>query len=289
MTKNELQETLMSVIAEYIADEVLRRYAAHCKTALVLYSGAMLGFQDAIDNLKELREQGWKFTIVMSESAAEIIPRERLEKELTPEAIVTEGNPANYRKLVSDNNFVLIPSLTINTAAKVVSCINDNLLTRIISRAMIVGKPIIASIDGCCPDSEARARMGFHVTEAYKVKMRSNLESLRSYGMTLTTSKNLAHKANKVFSSKYSFSNDHSSGATATTTQVKLESSKTQGVKKESTKVQGQTVKLNKNIISKSDIVINQQYSTIVVDRKALVTALAKDEAYKRGIKITVE
>ncbi len=284
MTKNELQERLMSVIVEYMADEVIRRYVAQCKKALVLYSGALLGFQDALDGLKSLKEQGWKLTIAMSQSAAEIITRERIEEELKPEAIVTEGNPVDYRKLVDENNFVLIPSLSINTTAKVVNCISDNLLTRIISRSMIVGKPIIASIDGCCPDNEQRASMGFHVTEAYKAKLRSNLETLRSFGVILTTSKNLAHKANKVFYSKYSFSNDHKDEVKKAPKQTAKEI-----VYDAKPQAEGQTIKLDKNIISKSDIVINQRYKIITVKKNALVTALAKDEAYKRGITIMVE
>lgn len=284
MTKNELQERLMSVIVEYMADEIIRRYVAQCKKALVLYSGALLGFQDAMEGLKSLKEQGWKLTIAMSQSAAEIITRERIEEELKPEAIVTEGNPVDYRKLVDESNFVLIPSLSINTTAKVVNCISDNLLTRIISRSMIVGKPIIASIDGCCPDNEQRANMGFHVTEAYKAKLRSNLEDLRSFGVILTTSKNLAHKANKVFYSKYSFSNDHKDEGR----KVSKPAAKNMACDAKP-QMEGQAIKLDKNIISKSDIVINQRYKVITVKKNALVTALAKDEAYKRGITILAE
>lgn len=286
MTKNELQERLMSVIVEYMADEIIRRYVVQCKKALVLYSGALLGFQDAIEALKSLKEQGWKLTVAMSQSAAEIITKDRIEKELAPEAIVTEGSPVDYRKLVDENNFVLIPSLSINTTAKVVNCISDNLLTRIISRSMIVGKPIIASIDGCCPDNEQRASMGFHVTEAYKVKLRSNLEDLRSFGVILTTSKNLAHKANKVFDSKYSFSNDYKTEIKKAPEQATKNIACDCSVK---TQTENQMVKLDKNIISKSDIVINQRYKTIIVKKGALVTALAKDEAYKRGITIIIE
>lgn len=284
MTKNELQERLMSVIVEYMADEIIRRYVDLSKKALVLYSGALLGFEDALEGLKSLKEQGWKLTVAMSQSASEIITKERIEKELKPEAIVTQSNPVDYRKLVDENNFVLIPSLSINTTAKVVNCISDNLLTRIISRSMIVGKPIIASIDGCCPDNEQRASMGFHVTEAYKAKLRSNLEDLRSFGVILTTSKNLAHKANKVFYSKYSFSNDHKDEAKKASEPVIKNIARDMKPQTE-----GQAMKLDKNIISKSDIVINQNYKTVIVKKNALVTALAKDEAYKRGITILVE
>ena len=48
--------------------------------------------------------------------------------------------------IVDDSQFVIIPSLTINTAAKVANCISDNLLTNMISRAMATGKPIVAAM-----------------------------------------------------------------------------------------------------------------------------------------------
>ena len=70
-----------------------------------------------------------------------------------------------------------MPALTINTAAKVANCISDNLLTNMISRAMATGKPIVAAVDGCCPDNEVRAKIGFKVTDAYKMRMRSNLDT----------------------------------------------------------------------------------------------------------------
>ena len=63
-----------------------------------------------------------------------------------------------------------------------------------ISRAMATGKPIVAAIDGCCPDNKVREQLGFKVTEAYKAKMRHNLEDMLAYGITLTTDYSLCSK-----------------------------------------------------------------------------------------------
>ena len=150
MNRKEFEEALMSTIVEYISDQVILRYAQACKKATVLFSGALIGYKDAVTSLNELKKDGWTLTAVLSKAAGEVITEERIRNDIGPDAIYVEGAPVNGRQIVDDSQFVIIPSLTINTAAKVANCISDNLLTNMISRAMATGKPIVAAIDGCC-------------------------------------------------------------------------------------------------------------------------------------------
>lgn len=279
MSKMSFEEAFISVVSDYVVQEVVKRYLARSKKALVLFSGALIGIQEAYDNLNQLKSEGWSLTVAMSQSAKEIISEQTIREKIGPDAIYAEGSPVDYRKLVEECNYVIIPCLTINTTAKVANGISDNLLTRIISRSMIVGKPVIAAIDGCCPDNAVRAKMGFKVTEAYKVRLRKNLEALQDYGIVLTSAKNLARKTNKVLSGSFGFSNSH-----------KAEASKKDDTKKATAKPSGgSAVRLDKNIISRNDILLNRQYKTIIVGKKANVTALAVDEAYRYGITIVKE
>lgn len=279
MSKMSFEEAFISVVSDYVVQEVVKRYLAQSKKALVLFSGALIGIQEAYDNLNQLKEDGWSLTVVMSASAKEIISEETIKEKIGPDAIYAEGNPVAYRKLVDECNYVIIPTLTINTTAKVANAINDNLLTNIIYRSMSVGKPIVAAIDGCCPDNEVRNKMGFKVTEAYKAKLRSNLEALQSYGIVLTSAKNLFKKVNKVLAGSISFSN------------VRKAESKAEAktVKSQVKPVVGETVRLDKNVISRNDILLNRQYKTIIVGKRANVTALAQDEAFRYGITIVKE
>ena len=262
-----------------MVQEVVKRYLDLSKKALVLFSGALIGIQEAYDCLNQLKSEGWSLTVAMSQSAKEIISENTIREKIGPDAIYAEGSPVDYRKLVEECNYVIIPCLTINTTAKVANGISDNLLTRIISRSMIVGKPIVAAIDGCCPDNAVRAKMGFHVTEAYKVRLRKNLEALRDYGIVLTSSKNLAQKVNQVLSGSFSFSNTHMTKTEAKDDQKKVKAQP----------LAGGTVRLDKNVISRNDILLNRQYKTIIVGKRSNVTALAQDEAYKYGIQIVKE
>lgn len=281
MSKMSFEEAFISVVSDYVIQEVVKRYLARSKKALVLFSGALIGIQEAYDSLNQLKAEGWSLTVAMSQSAREVISEKTIQEKIGPDAIYAEGNPVDYRKLVEECNYVIIPALTINTTAKVAHGISDNLLTRIISRSMIVGKPIVAAIDGCCPDNAVRAKMGFKVTEAYKAKLRSNLEALRSYGIVLTSSKNIAGKTNKVLSGSLRFSNSPKTEVSDAREEMPA--------KAKAAPQSGDSLKLDKNVISRNDILFNRQYKTIIVGRKANVTALAMDEAYRYGVTIVRE
>ena len=293
MNRKEFEDALMATIVEYISDQVILRYAQACKKATVLFSGALIGYKDAVTSLNELKKDGWTLTAVLSKAAGEVITEERIKNDIDPDAIYVEGAPVNGRQIVDDSQFVIIPSLTINTAAKVANCISDNLLTNMISRAMATGKPIVAAIDGCCcPDNKVREQLGFKVTEAYKAKMRHNLEDMLAYGITLTTDYSLCSKVNEVFSAKVSLpalDNSKPAPKKDRIVSTKMEpavQSVSQPVKKVETP---SSVKLDKKVIGRVDIAKNARFKTIVVRQDALVTGLAKDEALNRGITIVKE
>jgi hypothetical protein len=279
MNKTEFENALMSTIVDYISDQIVLRYMEACKKAVVLFSGALIGYQDAVPALNELKKDGWKLTAVLSKAAGQVLTEERIKNDIDPEAIFVEGAPVNGRQIIDDNQFVIIPELTINTAAKVANCISDNLLTNMISRAMATGKPIVAAIDGCCPDNAVRAKIGFKVTDAYKARMRRNLEDLQDYGIVLTVNANLCHKVNKVYNSSFDFPKpDSADNACSVAPALKAQSVSSGG-----------SVKLDKKVIGRIDIAKNLNCEAIMVRSDAIITGLAWDEALKRGINIVKE
>ena len=286
MNRNEFENALMSTIVEYISDQIVLRYMDACKKAAVLFSGALIGYADAVRSLQELKKDGWKLTVVMSKAAGEVLTEERIKNDIGPEAIYVEGAPINGRQIIDDNQFVLVPALTINTAAKVANCISDNLLTNMISRAMATGKPVVAAVDGCCPDNAVRAKLGFKVTDAYKARMRSNLEALQSYGIHLTVDSNLFNKVNKVYTASFDFPSPDSD---AKPVQVKAEQAAQPSCSGSAAAEEVSGVKLDKKVIGRVDIARNARYKTIIVGADAVVTALASDEACNRGIAIVRE
>lgn len=285
MNRNEFEHALMSTIVEYISDQIVLRYMDACKKAAVLFSGALIGYGDAVASLNKLKEEGWELTVVMSKAAAEVLTEERIQKDIGPEAIFVEGAPVNGRQIIDDNQFVIVPTLTINTAAKVANCISDNLLTNMISRAMATGKPVIAAVDGCCPDNAVRAKIGFKVTDAYKAKMRSNLEDMQSFGIHLTVDHNLCKKVNQIYTASFDFPTPGSSEKPA--------SAENKAARKPSCgcvpTVADYSIRLDKKVIGRVDIAKNAGYKTIIVGSDALITGLASDEARNRKIAIVRE
>lgn len=282
MNRNEFENALMSTIVEYISDQIVLRYMDACKKAAVLFSGALIGYADAVRSLNELKKDGWSLTVIMSKAADEVLTKERIQNDIGPDAIYVEGAPVNGRQIIDDNQFVIVPALTINTAAKVANCISDNLLTNMISRAMATGKPIVAAVDGCCPDNEVRAKLGFKVTDAYKARMRSNLEALQSYGIHLTVDNNLFEKVNKVYTASFDFPVPDSDEKPAQE-KAKPVAGTSCGCSKPA---ETASVKLDKKVIGRVDIAKNARFKTIIVGADAVVTGLAVDEAYNRGITI---
>ncbi len=282
MNKVEFENALMSTIVDYISDQIILKYMEACKKATVLFTGALIGYNDAVASLKQLKEEGWELTAVMSKAATEVITEERVKKDIDPKAIYVEGAPVNGRQLINESQFVIVPALTINTAAKLANCIFDNLITNMISFAMHTGKPIVAAVDGCCPDNEVRAKLGFKVTESYKAKLRSNLVDIQSFGIVLTTDKSLAKKVNKVYASSFDFPIPDS-GEEPKQKQETAKPSCGCAVKQEA---EESSTTLDKRVIGRIDIAKNAKYKTIYVSSDALVTVLAAEEAVKRGITI---
>lgn len=99
MNRKEFEEALMSTIVEYISDQVILRYAQACKKATVLFSGALIGYKDAVTSLNELKKDGWTLTAVLSKAAGEVITEERIKNDIDPDAIYVEGAPVNGRQL----------------------------------------------------------------------------------------------------------------------------------------------------------------------------------------------
>ena len=289
MNKIDFENALMSTIVDYISDQIILRYVNASKQAAVLFTGALIGYQDAVNSLRELKADGWKFTAVLSAAAGELLTEERIRNDIDPDAIYVEGAPVNGRKIIDDSQFVIVPCLTINTAAKVANCINDNLITNMIYYSMTQGKPVVAAVDGCCPDNKVREQKGFKVTEAYKARLRRNLEDMITYGIHLTTDVNLFEKVNDVFTASFDFplpSSDDKAG------QEEAKAISCGCPVKE--KVEGASVRLDKKVIGRIDIAkaicsCAGDVTRVIVRKDAIVTQLAKDAASERNILIVTE
>lgn len=279
---SELQNLIQNALIEYIVNKVIEKLEQRQKTALVLFTGASIGFRQSIESLNKLQQNGWQFKVVISKAAEDVLTEDLIKKSLNIESVIKEDDKPDIKELLDQNNLIIIPSLTINTASKIANCISDTLITNIVSKAMMSGKKIIASLNACCIENEERKSIyGDNVSLAYKNKLKNNLETIKSYEIELTTSENLFYKVEK-YSKKNLNTNNF-----VINNQSK-DNKKTIDLKQPQDK-NSLYIKLDKKVISRADVYENRGYNYIFVDKGSLITDLAKEEAKKLNLKIKQE
>lgn len=279
---SELQNLIQNALIEYIVNKVIEKLEQRQKTALVLFTGASIGFRQSIESLNKLQQNGWQFKVVISKAAEDVLTEDLIKKSLNIESIIKEDDKPDIKELLDQNNLIIIPSLTINTASKIANCISDTLITNIVSKAMMSGKKIIASLNACCIENEERKSIyGDNVSLAYKNKLKNNLETIKSYEIELTTSENLFYKVEK-----YSKKNLNTNNLVINN--QSKDNKKTIDLKQPQDK-NSLYIKLDKKVISRADVYENRGYNYIFVDKGSLITDLAKEEAKKLNLKIKQE
>ena len=279
---SELQNLIQNALIEYIVNKVIEKLEQRQKTALVLFTGASIGFRQSIESLNKLQQNGWQFKVVISKAAEDILTEDLIKKSLNIESVIKEDDKPDIKELLDQNNLIIIPSLTINTASKIANCISDTLITNIVSKAMMSGKKIITSLNACCIENEERKSIyGDNVSLAYKNKLKNNLETIKSYEIELTTSENLFYKVEK-----YSKKNLNTNNLVINN--QSKDNKKTIDLKQPQDK-NSLYIKLDKKVISRADVYENRGYNYIFVDKGSLITDLAKEEAKKLNLKIKQE
>ena len=285
--KNQLESIIEESIIDYIVEKVVEKIINRSKRGLILFTGATIGYSQSIESINKLKRDGWEFDVVMSKSAQEVITVDSVKKAIGVSNIITNENGSVIKELLQRNNVIVIPTLTINSAAKIANCISDTLVTNIVSKALMSGKPIVASINGCCPDNKERREIyGDNLSDFHKKRLSNNLEILRSYNIKLSSSEKLYKNVNKILLKSF---NLYKSNKFINEVYV------SNGDKVVSSNAEPKTVddissiRLNKKILSRKDIWDNKKFSTIFVKQNTLITDLARDEAQRLNITLTKE
>ena len=262
------EETLRKAIVEAIGEEVARRVSAKLiamqKKALVVCTASTMGFSQWLVGLQQLEQEGFTFDLYLSENAAKILQVSAIrsavsfgkvwlgESELPPEAIA-----APYYT-------ILVPAMTVNTAAKVANSFCDNPASRLILNSMMKGKNVIIAVDGCCPDNEERAAKGYRMTEPLKAQLRQNLVRLQEFGAVLTTAGKLSSKTMRVIGASEAASPAAPCADLKQTTCVPK-------------KAAPAATKVTRKIIGRQDVVQLPEGSVLRVPAGSQITQLAMD------------
>ncbi|KAA5607063.1 hypothetical protein F1188_03930 [Roseospira marina] len=191
-----VEQALIDHLVDDLSTQVVERLVTRRRTALTLLTGTDVGLGKAVGGLRDLREAGWRLRYVLSGEARDLLTPDRLadlNAEMLAAAVAEAGVPGDLDidAMLTNCALVMVPALSITTAAKVAACIRDSLPSRLLARALERGVRVIAASDGCCPDVRERAARSFHVTEAYKARMRANIATLKDFGVEIVRARDL--------------------------------------------------------------------------------------------------
>lgn len=175
MNEAQLRDLVREVVLEMLAANPQAFSVKPERRALVMFTGAWLGFDESIVQLQRLRDDGVQLDIIQTESAKRFLEQDKIAS-LGPEVTA---------KLVSDHPMLIIPTLTVNCAAKVAYGMADNLATNVIHEFILLNRPVVAVRTAACPDDMEKKAWFPDIPPAFAEVLRKNLAALASFGVTL--------------------------------------------------------------------------------------------------------
>lgn len=183
---------------DYVVLEVMKEIVKSGKKALALFTGGTGGFEEAVQQVKNLREDGWSIDILFTAGAEKLYSKGYLQDKLEGFDLYFESEYTNHHFL-GGICMVLIPVLTVNTAVKIALGISDTPATHLVSGALINGIPIVAAKDAGNPRNNRldNLRSGIR-SEAYARKLDSYVKTIEEYGVTLVACRDLSEAARSI-------------------------------------------------------------------------------------------
>ncbi|MCT1458348.1 flavoprotein [Aestuariimicrobium sp. p3-SID1156] len=250
MTEQELREIVRRTVLEVMASQpnIAAGLSPTARRALVLFNGAWLGFDESVRQLERVRDAGVELDIIQTDSAKRFLEQHKiapLGQEVT-------------QNLVSDHPMLIIPTLTVNCAAKVAHGMADSLATNVIHEFILLNRPIVAVRTAACPDNAEKRAWFPDIPPAFAKVLRRNLQALADFGVQLTDVDGLHDAVIAAW--------------------ARLDGAPVPGRAEPRTALP--------DLVSHALLAGVPDGGVLKVARKALVTALAKDEAAARGIRI---
>ena len=189
MNEEQLRDLIARIVRDMLAEQAGQAAPAATKpNALVLFTGALLGFDAALEALKRTAGHvnlDWRQT----ESASRILDQQRID--------AVGMTPAD-RSLVQAHDLLIVPTLTVNLVAKVVHGIGDCLASNVMAEFIMLNKPVVVATNAACPDSADKRSWFPQMPSGYATVLRENLATLKSFGVHLATAETLDRAVEQV-------------------------------------------------------------------------------------------
>lgn len=179
-TINELVKRVVTLVRSRLLA------AAPPQRVLMLFSGASSGYLAGVNTIRMLAEADYPLTVCMTASAAHVIGVDKV-REAGAADVILPDQWINTPELIGTVDLVLVPTLSMNTAARLALGLMDSLFSTLVLGALLAGKPVIAVRDGA--DPYGNGGLVFSETSdgapALRAQLARHLRTLADYGITL--------------------------------------------------------------------------------------------------------
>lgn len=260
-----IRKIIKKVIAALEADNKIKITA--------IFTGGKIKFEEALSQLKKIDKKYnivWNF--IFSESAKEIHNHNKIRCEFEQQI---NQKPIQFNT-VKENDLLLIPVLTRNTAAKLSAHFLDTCLLDYIFRSLMSSVPVIAASDAADLNGAGWQKLGFNnYSDAIKLENQRHLEKIKSYGIQLTAADNLAEKS-------FSILNDDNKKI--------INTMDSQNIISSSDKSNTKSIHLDSKIITYKDInPLANNIDKIYLNSNAIITPYAREVAERKGMIICLQ
>lgn len=239
-----------------------------CKQALAIFTGGTIGLEQSLIELKKIQALHVEVSVVLSVAAEQIIGIDRIKEELGSHINLVTTHSPYPSKLLRDADFILVPVLTQNTAAKLAYTLADTLASTLIMQGLMLGKPVIAAMNAADPQDSWRVQKNMgKASPTLSESLRQNLKKIEGYGIELVHVDCLANASQKIIEriSKKVCDNQQS---------------EPQGIRR------GKKSMLDAATIK---VAASNGLTSITIAKDAIITPLARDVAREYGIEIVQE
>jgi len=181
------QALIEEVVAKVVALVQAKMIAAvPPRRVLMLFSGASTGYVVGMDTIKMLSQAQHKLTVFMTASAMHVIGEGNVRKAGAA-GIIGPQQWVNTPGLVRETDLVLVPTLSMNTAARLALGLMDSLFSTLVLGALLANKPVVAVCDGADPYGNGGLVFSANNEGATALRqhLSRNLSTLIDYGVKL--------------------------------------------------------------------------------------------------------
>lgn len=240
------------------------------KKITAVFTGGKIDYQKSIDQLKRLDNKfkpDWQ--LIFSESAEEILDCQKIAAELGAEIVDGKTALAN----IKDRDLVIVPILTMNSAAKLASHFLDTDVIYYIFKSLILGLPVIAAKNAADLNGEGWQEFGLNkLPDPILADNQKHLAKLQSYGIKVIDASKITDTALKIFDTDSTQNEDFDQ-------EFKTENDKT------NRSTDQNTVFLESKVITYREInPLAEHVEVVHVREDAVITPYARDIAENKGM-----